>query len=167
MKITIILNILALLSCCTSNESSGTVGQGMVTVTSSFASGAAASFASQDRVLWLSSSPTSCLDEDFSLALRIRAEILVFQSLVTVCWPKRGRFSDFYTFNFLFKAVSTQIRVAEHLSYSSSFSHNHEAFPALPATAMLKAKFLSFNMDKLSLKVVQVGREAEDSVLWS
>ena len=116
-------------------------------------------------LLRLSSSPTSCLDEDFSLALRIRAEILVFQSLVTVCWPKRGRFSDFYTFNFLFKAVSTQIRVAEHLSCSSSFSHNHEAFPALPTTAMLKAKFLSFNMDKLSLKVVQVGREAEDSVL--
>jgi len=76
-------------------------------------------------------------------------------------------FSDFHNFHLIFKAVSTQIRVAGHLSSSSSFNHNHEAFIALPAAAMLKAKFLIFNMDKLPLKGVQVGREAEDSVLRS
>ena len=76
-------------------------------------------------------------------------------------------FSDFHNFHFIFKAVSTEIRVAEHLPSSSSFSHNHEAFPALPAAAMLEAKFLIFNMDKLPLEEVQVGREAEDSVLRS
>ena len=71
------------------------------------------------------------------------------------------------TFEHLEQGVKSELQSISLVRPALVTTMKHSHFPALPAAEMLKAKLLIFNMDKLPLKEVQVGREAEDSVLRS